>query len=94
MLAKLMRRIPDGQDPALMQDLLSEAGAFILSYTGRDAIPAPLEDAQVRLAAMLYNRMGMEGESAHSEGGVSHTADMLPEDLRRWLNRWRLARTI
>ena len=54
-------------------------------------VPDELEDAQVRTAAILYNRMGMEGESARTEGGVTHTADALPDDLRSWLNGWRLA---
>ena len=57
-------------------------------------MPAGLEDAQVRVAAILFNRMGMEGERVHGEGGVNRTAEMLPDDLVRWLNGWRLARTV
>lgn len=93
MLARLKRRVPDAKDEALLGDLLGEAGAFLRAYTGRNVLPAELEDAQVRIAAILYNRMGMEGEASHNEGGVSRTAEALPEDLRRWLNAWRLART-
>ena len=94
MLARLKRRLPDAKDEALLNDLLAEAGAFICAYTRRPAVPAQLEDAQVRVAAILFNRPGMEGESAHGEGGVTRTAALLPEDLRRWLNGWRLARTV
>lgn len=94
MLAKLKRRLPDAVDDALLNDLLAEAGAFICAYTRRDEVPAALEDAQVKIAAIAFNRMGMEGESAHSEGGVSRTAESLPEDLKRWLNSWRLAKTV
>lgn len=94
MLARLKRRLPDAQDDALLKDLLDEAEAFLCAYTRRDALPAGLEDAQVRVAAVLFNRMGMEGEVSHSEGGVSRTAEMLPEDLKRWLNGWRVARTM
>lgn len=94
MLARLKRRLPDAKDEALLNDLLAEAGAFICAYTRRPAVPAQLEDAQVRVAAILFNRLGMEGESAHGEGGVTRTAALLPEDLRRWLNGWRLARTV
>ncbi len=93
MLEKLKRRIPDAKDDALLGDLLAQAGAFVRSYTRRDVVPDELMDAQIEIAAMLYNRMGMEGESAHSEGGVSRTAAALPDDLRAWLNCWRLART-
>ena len=94
MLAKLKRRLPDAADDALLNDLLAEAGAFICAYTRRSAVPEGLEDAQVRVAAILFNRMGMEGERVHGEGGVNRTAEMLPEDLVRWLNGWRLARTV
>ena len=94
MLAKLKRRLPDAADDALLNDLLEQAGAFIRAYTRRNEIPEGLEDAQIHIAAILFNRMGMEGESVHSEGGVSRTAEALPEDLRSWLNGWRLARTV
>ena len=93
-LEKLKRRLPDAKDEALLEDLLSEAGAFICAYTRREKIPSGLEDAQVRIAAMLFNRMGMEGETSHGEGGVTRTAQMLPEDVKRWLNGWRMAKTV
>ena len=70
MLEKLKRRLPDAEDEALLGDLLGEAGAFLRAYTNRAELPEALEDAQVRVAAILYNRIGMEGESSHSEGGV------------------------
>lgn len=94
MLEKLMRRLPDARDEELLSDLLDEAGAFICAYTRRAAVPAELEDAQVRIAAMLFNRMGMEGETSHGEGGVNRTAEALPEDVRRWLNGFRVARSV
>lgn len=94
MLARLKLRLPEVEDDALLTDLLEEAGAFIRAYTRRSEVPKELQDAQMRIAAILYNRMGMEGETQHSEGGVSRTAQALPEDLKRWLNGWRLARTV
>ena len=94
MLEKLKRRIPDAADEALLRDLLSDAEQYILAYTGRDEVPEALEGVQVALAAIAYNRMGMEGESSHSEGGVSRSAEALPEDLRRVLNAFRLAKAV
>ena len=94
MLEKLKRRIPDAKDDALLAELIEAAGQAICAYTGRAAVPSALEAAQLEIAAMLFNRMGMEGESAHSEGGVSRDAEALPEDVRRQLNPWRLARTV
>ena len=94
MLEKIKRRIPDCADDALLSDLLESAGDMILAYTGRDSIPEALCSAQVALAAILYNRMGIEGEAAHNEGGVSRSVEFLPEDLRRQLNAWRVAKAV
>lgn len=94
MLDKLKRRLPDATDDALLLDLLEGARMQILAYTGRDELPEALGEAQLTLAAIAYNRMGMEGESAHSEGGVSRSSQALPEDVRRLLNPWRLARGV
>ena len=93
MLARLKRRIPDAGDDALLSDLLGEAASFLRAYLRRSEIPADLEDAQLRVAVILYNRMGMEGEVSHNEGGISRTAEALPEDLKAWLNAWRMAKT-
>ena len=94
MLATLKHRLPDAADDALLNDLLEQAGAFIRAYTRRNEIPEGLEDAQIHIAAILFNRMGMEGEISHNEGGVSRTAEMLPEDVKKWLNPWRVAKTV
>lgn len=94
MISRLKRRLSDCTDEALMNDLLSEAEDMICAYTCRTCVPDRLKAAQIEIACILYNRMGMEGESAHSEGGVSHSAESLPEFLRRQLNSYRLARTV
>lgn len=36
-------------------------------------VPSPYEVTQVNIAAYLLNKRGAEGESAHSENGVSRT---------------------
>lgn len=94
MLDKLKRRLPDAKDEALLQDLLDGAQEMILAYTGRDALPPVLQAAQLELAAVLFNRMGMEGETSHAEGSISRSADSLPEMIRRQLNPWRLAKAV
>ncbi len=94
MLSKLKRRLPDLQDEALLQDLIDAAAGMICAYTGREALPPQLEAAQLEIACIIFNRMGMEGESAHSEGSVSHTADSLPEFVRRQLNPFRLVKAV
>ena len=94
MLQRLMRRLPDAADEVLLRDLLAEAADFIRAYTGRDAVPPALESAQVQLAAVLYNRLGMEGEARRTEGSVAREIEAVPEDLRRQLNPYRLAKGV
>lgn len=94
MLDRLKRRIPDCSNDALLSDLLEAAENMIRAYTCRETVPVVLQGAQIEIAAMLFNRMGMEGESAHSEGSVSRSADSLPEFIRRQLNPFRLAKAV
>ena len=94
MLARLKRRLPDAADDALLEDLIADAGRMIRACTRRDEVPEALTGVQVEIAAMLYNRMGMEGESAHEEGVVHRSADSLPEYVRCQLAPYRLARTV
>ena len=53
-----------------------------------------LESAKVQLAVVLYNRQGTEGQTSHSEGGVSRTMEGLPEDIRKQIAPYRLARIV
>lgn len=94
MLDRLRRRIPDAADDALLEELLRSAQEMICAYTARDVMPQALTPAQLEIAVMLYNRMGMEGECSHAEGSLSRGVDSLPEFLRRQLNPWRLARVV
>jgi len=73
LLSRLRRRLgiaDDSQDDLLM-DLLADANAMILTYIRRDLLPAALYPAQCQLAVILYNRIGTEGESSRTEGGVT-----------------------
>ena len=96
MTAKLRRRLPDAPPEAtdLLRDLMRDAVDFVLSYTGRTDLPQQLEGTCVKLAAIEYNRMGMEGETSHSEGSVSRSVEAVPADIRAALNPWALARTV
>ena len=95
-LATLRRRLGtgDAQGDELFIDLLCEAENYVLAYTGRTEIPDKLRGTVIELAAVSYNRLGLQGESAHSEGGVSVTVDGLPEGVRALLNRWRVAKLV
>lgn len=95
-LTILRRRLNlrDEKQDALLQDLLCDAEMYVMAYTGRGRLPDCLRGTVVELAAMQYARLGIQGESAHSEGSVSITVDSLPDSIRQLLNRHRLARVV
>lgn len=92
-LERLKVRLPDVQN-AQLEALLEDAEGMILAYTGRSRLPRVLETAKVQLAAVLYNRAGMEGELSHSEGGVSRAMDALPGEIKMQLSAHRLAKVV
>jgi hypothetical protein len=61
-----------------LEDILESAKAVILSrrYPFGD-FPEDIEprykDLQIRIATEMFNKIGAEGETAHSENGVSRT---------------------
>ena len=91
-----MRRLPDAKadQKDLLSDLIADAGKALCAFTRRQEVPAELEGAQLQLAAVMFNRMGMEGESTHDEGGVMRRAEAMPEDIACQLRPWRLAKAV
>ncbi len=81
--------VPEG----LLLSLLEDAAALICALTWRKEVPAELENAQVRLAVVFYNRMGMEGEKDHQEGDVKRSVTDLPDALRKEIFSFRRACT-
>lgn len=54
--------------------------------TGEEEVPTPYHTVQVEIAAYMLNKRGAEGETAHSENGVSRSyedGDIPPSLLRR-----------
>lgn len=93
-LAALRARLPGEQgEDALLLSLMEDAAALICALTWRKEVPPELENAQLRLAVVFFNRMGMEGESAHQEGDVRRSVEGLPEDLRKEIFAFRRACT-
>lgn len=94
LLPRLRARIREEADDELLMELLLEAEDLCKGHTNRDKLPEACKTAVVRTAVALYNRMGMEGESSHSEGGVVITVDEVPGDVSKMLAPYRLARTV
>jgi len=94
-LERLRAQIPeagDGGQDQLLSAYLMDAEQYILACTHRRSLPPELEGARIRLALVLYNRRGVEGERSHAEGGVSRDigADDVPAFVRDQLAAWRL----
>ena len=65
---------------------LSMAKDAVLDYIGRDTIPKGAESIVIKLAVIYYNRLGNEGESSRSEGGISQSfCTDIPDDIKRQL---------
>ena len=93
-LEKLKRRlnVTDTDRDALLGDLLEDAEAFVLGYTGRKSMLDELEGGVVELAAASYNLLGLVGAASHAEGGVSATVDLLPKQMKAQLDMYRIAK--
>ena len=77
-LERLKIRIPENTNELELEDLLESAKAVILSRRFPfGEVPAEIEerykDLQIRIAVEMYNKLGAEGEIAHSENGISRT---------------------
>ena len=92
-IERMKARAPDVGDD-LCEALLEDARDMILAYTGRAELPPGLMAAQVQLALTLYNRMGIEGETAHSEGDVRAQMEGALRETEPLLRPWRLARIV
>lgn len=90
---RLKAKLPNLTEEKL-EALFQEAEDMVLAYTGRRSVPRVLETAMLQLAVVLYNREGTEGETAHSEGGVSRTMEGIPSDIERQIRPYRLARIV
>lgn len=83
----------NNSDEALMIDLIEEAVALVLDYTGQKKLVGNLAIYVKRLAIVNYNRLGLEGETQRSEGGVTNYLETgIPKDIRQGLNQYRIAK--
>jgi len=73
----------------LIEDVLESAKSAILNRRypfgipeGVTKVPAQYEDLQVRAAIDMINRIGVEGETQHTENGITR----IYEDRNGWLS--------
>ena len=89
-LERLKIRITENVDDAVLEDILESAKAVILSKrfpfgNYPEDIEERYKDLQIRIAVEMFAKRGAEGETAHSENGVSRTyaSANVSEDLLR-----------
>ena len=87
---KIRLGISDNSEDALLNMLLEDAECEILDFCNRDILPVKVEALQRELAIIYYNRLGSEGESSRSEGGVSVSySTEIPENIKSRLIAFR-----
>ena len=89
-LERLKIRIPEEVNDVELEDILESAKAVILSRRfpfGEQPteIEPKYNDLQIRIAVEMYNKRGVEGQTSHSENGVSrsYASANVSEDLLR-----------
>ena len=87
-LERLKIRITEKVDDKELEDILESAKAVILSRRfpfneWPEEIEPKYKDLQIRIAVEMFNKRGAEGETAHSENGVSrsYASANVSEDL-------------
>lgn len=97
MLEKLKVRlgIKDFTQDDVLLVLLEDAQNEILDYCNRDVLLPKMESLQRELAIIYYNRQGSEGESSHSEGGMSVSySTEIPESIKSRLSSYRITKAV
>ena len=88
----MLKSMTEETDNDVLSTYLTLAKGVVLSraypYTEEDTVPAKYDTGHVEIAAYMLNKRGAEGETAHSENGVSRSyedGDIPPTLLRRIL---------
>jgi hypothetical protein len=70
---------PDTDTDEVLDNVLADAEALVLNrmypfgYPDGTEIPARYERIQIQLAVELYSKRGAEGQTSHSENGISRS---------------------
>ncbi|MGI1820152.1 phage head-tail connector protein [Lactobacillus johnsonii] len=91
-VSALSTRLEDNNN-ALLTELVKESIAQVLDYTGQKKLVGSMDVYVKKLAVINYNRLGIEGETQRSEGGVTNYLETgIPKDIRQGLSRYRIAK--
>ena len=84
----------DGLDQSktnLIIQLIEDAESYILDLTNRSQITNELEPLVREVAIIYWNRLGDEGTTSRSEGGISVSYEV-PEDIFKRIRKYRKLR--
>lgn len=89
---EMVKLITGESNEELLSTMLQIAEEKVLSLSGRTKMIYPLRPAVRDWAVVAYNRMGTEGETSRSEGGISSAFAEIPKDIEQSIKRYRLGR--
>jgi len=89
---EIMQKLCGDKGADLYPILLETAEQKLLTLTNRTKMVAGLNAARRDWAIIAYNRLGMEGESSRSQGGISSAFIEVPEDIKETIKLFRIAR--
>lgn len=87
---KIQLGIKDSVGGDSLQLILDDVRDDILAWTNRATLPVTLESTQRQIAVIRYNMQGVEGQTSHSEGGISRSFDDLPPSIQKTITQYRL----
>lgn len=87
-----LKKMTGESDEELLSILNKMSEDTILALTNRRVLPKSLESVRTKMAVIAYNRLGTEGETSRSEGGISSAFADMPEDILKAIKSKRLGK--
>lgn len=75
----------------LIEELLTECMDKAKAFTWRTELPDGMASLIIKWAVVEYNSIGIEGQTSHSDGGISRSIQNMPDDIAGELKLWRRA---
>ena len=91
---KILLGITDTSQDDLLQQLFEDATEDVLNWTNRSELPTSLESPVRQITVIRYNKLGVEGQNSHSEGGISRNFEDIPQSLQSAINQKRRAKLV
>lgn len=87
-----LKKLTGESDEELLSLFLEFSEQDLLRETKRTRLPDVFTGAVLELAVIKYNRIGTEGETSRSQGGISTSFSDMPANIQKLVMDSRLAR--